>query len=191
MKASLFLFLICFKVSFCQSDERGKHIIGFRMFGYILNTTVHHPIGKSNTIDFRIEPYYLYPINKVFSIGVLAEYNKGWTSSEYVDIPDVQYGVGFVGRWNYPNPFTKDWMKDRLSFFSELSYSITNSYNSEAYDFHWSDRGQLKYTLWRFRPIGANFRIYKNLEFDFSVCVYKFVPGRWRTMRNIGLSYNF
>lgn len=188
---TLFIFLLTTATCWAQRDsnELHRHTIGFRFSGYVFNTTDNHPAGASTTFEFRIEPYYLYSLNHFLSIGAMGEYHTGGSSLSNVTVPSNSYGFGLVSRLNYP--FFKDenkW-KNRFDVFSELSFSATNFYLNTDNTFVVNSNISLDYWLLRIRFLGVSLRVFKQLHLDLSVMTYKFDPGRWGILGNVGLYY--
>ena len=185
-----FLLILSFNV-LSQSTRLNSSILGMRFNGYVLSTTEFHEIGKSKTFELRLEPYFLFPISSRFAFGLLGEYQTAGSTLSSLDIPADNYGIGFLARYNYPFKFNNEFLNRKLLFFAETSISFTNYYNSENNVFPVSKSGNLDYLLLRLRPIGMNFVVVKGFNVDLSFCVFKFFPGRWRSLPNIGLSYYF
>jgi hypothetical protein len=176
---------------FSQIKNTNRNIAGVRFNGYYANTTDFHPIGKSNTIEIRLEPYFIYLISDRFGIGLIGEYQTAFSTLENLELPSDNYGLGILGRYNHPINFLSKNLNVKLLLFAETSISLTNYYNSEENIFPVSKNGGLNYALLRLRPIGLSFDIFKGFNVDLSFCIFKFFPGRWRSLPNIGLSYIF
>ena len=101
------------------------------------------------------------------------------------------YGFGLIGRFVYPTFIQSERFKDKLMFFAELSLSTTNYYYSKEKTFIRSADNRLEYMLLRIRPVGVRYDLYKGLGIDLSGMVYKFFPGRWGVLGNIGISFMF
>jgi hypothetical protein len=182
----LFITLSCFS----QNDSLTRHVIGLRFSGYYLNTTEDFQgAGKSNTFEFRVEPYYMYTLNPYIRIGILGEYHTGGSSLSQIIVPKDLYGLGFISRVTYLNLFNKTTIHDRFVFFSELSFSTTNFYLSKQNTFTVQQRLNFDYSLLRLRFIGIGIRIYEGLSADLSGMLYKFFPGKLGFLPNIGLFY--
>lgn len=193
MKKGLITWFICSQLFFISAQETSnyKHTIGARFSGMYINTTELHPWGKTNSFELRVEPYYLYSFNTWFSMGVQGEYHTAWSNAEQIDILPDQYGLGIIARFNYPNPFQVEWIQKRVNFYGEFGWSLTNFYNKDSNQFVYSNNGNLRYSLFRIRPVGFNVRLFRTFYFDASLCVYKFVPGRVRFLPNFGLNFLF
>jgi hypothetical protein len=176
---------------FSQIKKSNNIIVGMRFNGYYNNTTDFHPIGKSNTFEIRLEPYFIYPLSDRFGVGFIGEYQTAFSTLENLELPSDNYGLGLLGRYNHPINFMSKKLNEKLLLFAETSVSITNYYNSEGNIFPVSKNGSLNYALLRLRPIGISFDIFKGFNVDLSFCIFKFFPGRWRSLPNIGLSYIF
>lgn len=187
MKLLIILLITLIFNSFAQIKGVESMVFGTRFNGYILSTTEHSNLGKSKTMEYRFEPYFLYPVGKRISLGVIGEYQSASSTLDFIEIPEDNYGIGVLGRYYYPLKFKRE----SLLVFGEVSFSVTNYYNSEENLFPVTHNGALKYGLIRFRPIGFNYNIYKGMSLDLSVCFFKFLPGRFRVLPNIGLSFLF
>lgn len=176
---------------FAQKDsiESSRHTVGFRFSGYILNTTENHAVGESTSFEFRVEPYYLFSLNHFLSIGVMSEYHTGGSSLSKIVVPSDSYGFGLTSRLKYP--LFKDELKweNRFEVFSELSFSATNFYLGNDNTFVVNSKIDLNYWLFRARFLGVSLRFFKQLHLDLSIMTYKFIPGRWGVLKNVGLYY--
>jgi len=191
MKITFFLLLLISTNVISQNMEFNSNILGLRFNGYILSTTENHSIGKSNTFEVRLEPYFIYPISDRFGVGLIAEYQTAGSTLSNLNIPKDNYGLGVLGRYNHPINFMSKKLNEKLLLFAEASISLTNYCNSEGNVFPVSKNGSLNYALLRLRPIGISFDLFKGFNVDLSLCIFKFLPGRWRTLPNIGISYFF
>lgn len=179
---------------FSQEQEKDfkKHTLGSRFTATLLNTTDAHPWGKSNTVEIGLEPYYLYFFHENFSLGLMGEYRNSFTTLEDLELVRDLYGVGLISRFIYPIPnFIKNKERfNRFTFFGEASFSLTNYYLDADLQFK-RPNSRLENQFLRIRPIGVNFDIYKGFGIDISFAVYKFFPGRWGGLSNIGFSFKF
>lgn len=191
MRLFLIFNLIVFNL-FCQEYDFKKHILGSRFTATILNTTEAHPLGASNTVNIGVEPYYLYSFHENFSLGLMGEYRDGFTTLEDYEVVRKLYGIGLMSRFIYPitNFIKEKEHLKRLTFFGELSFSWTNYYLDKDLQFI-RPNNRLESQFLRIRPVGINFDVYKGFGLDISFAVYKFFPGRWGTLSNIGFSFNF
>lgn len=183
------LFLIVNNV-FSQTEEFKKHTIGLRFSNTVVKTTDAHPLGKSKTYEYRFEPYYLFSFHPKISVGLLGEYHTAGTTLQGYEVLDDLYGIGLTSRFIYPSFIKNEKYKDRLFFFGELSFSVTNFYLDLDKEFK-RPSNKLNNQLLRIRPIGISYDLFKGFNIDLSVMVYKFFPGRWGVLHNIGVSFLF
>lgn len=190
MKKVIYILLISFNLY--GQDSLNNHTIGTRITAYFINSTEFDPLGPSNTFGFGVEPYYLYSICSRFSFGLLAEYRTSYTDHEDIEVVKNKYGIGLIGRFNYPNPkfIEESELLSSLSFYSEVSYSLTNYYlDSTASIQRPSDKLEVQFL--RLRYLGIGVELFNNFNLDISFAAYKFFPGRWGGLSNIGVFYKF
>lgn len=190
MKKITFILLI--SLSLYGQDNLNRHTLGTRITGYYLNTTKAHPSGVSNTFGFGVEPYYQYSILPLFSLGVLLEYRTSFTDHEDIEVVKNKYGLGLMGRFNYPNPnfFKESQILSKLSFYSEVSCSFTN-YFLDGINGIQRPSDYLEIQFLRLRYLGVGIVLFNNFNLDFSFAAYKFFPGGWGGLSNIGVFYKF
>lgn len=190
MRKVVFLLLISTSL-YCQ-DSLNNHTIGTRVTAYLHNSSEADPLGASNTYGFGIEPYYQYSVFSFFSFGILLEYRTSFTDHDDIEVVQNKYGIGLIGRFNYPNPkfIEESEIFNKLSFYSEASYSFTNYYLDSINSFQ-RPSDNLEVRFLRLRYLGINVELFKNFNIDISFAAFKFFPGRWGGLSNIGVHYSF
>ena len=183
----LFLFYSSSAQLFTKKVINENLVTGIHSSGEGLKYTNDRTNVYYDYIKLYFEPYIGYFFHKNIGIGII-----GWYNILRTNIPDIeefeQYELGLFARYYFPIQ-THLMMFESTLFFAEFSYRLSD-YKMES-ETTYTSLPRLQQPMLSVIPIGLQFKLWKDLYFEFAPLWIYYSDEYNQLEYRIGFEYHF